>query len=224
MILSLESIDFIAPEFSSIEDLSLNRTNYLDQKKDPRITQIPMLLRRRLGTVDRFSVALGLSELKKQNSLDPISKIIYASRVGETIKCLSMLKNMLNNESPSPTDFSSSVQNANVGILSIATHYHGETTAIAAAENTFASALIEAFITLKHLNDPQQKVLLVIYEDSLENDLMNIKDSFNGPYALSLLLSLDPHFPKLVFEQEQLNNLTALEFAKNYRAYLQDNV
>jgi hypothetical protein len=218
----LENIDFISQNFDSIDDLISNQSHNYDQGNNPKIKSIPMLLRRRLDTSDRFSVALGLNEINKISDHSKIAKIIYASRIGETIKCLSMLKSILNNEQLSPTDFSGSVQNANVGILSIASKFNGETSAIAAADSTFKSALIEAYITLKHLNNPEAKVIVVCYEGSLKNDLMEIDDPFDGPYALSMVLSLndDQNLNNLVIHDDDLEESTALKFATNYQAFL----
>ena len=222
---SVESISFFSPCFDSIDSLAEGKPSSIDQKNHPLIKQIPMMLRRRLLSSDRYSVALGLFELNKINDHSKIAKIIYASRVGETIKCLTILKSLLNHEPASPTDFSGSVQNANVGIVSIASKFHGETTAISAAENTLYSALIEAYITLKHIGDPEYKVIVVAYEDSLTNDLMEIEDNFNGPYALSMVLSIkqeNVYKPeKCLVIDDRLINITTLYFAKNYRSFLQ---
>ena len=196
---SVESISFFSPCFDSIDSLAEGKPSSIDQKNHPLIKQIPMMLRRRLLSSDRYSVALGLFELNKINDHSKIAKIIYASRVGET--------------------------NANVGIVSIASKFHGETTAISAAENTLYSALIEAYITLKHIGDPEYKVIVVAYEDSLTNDLMEIEDNFNGPYALSMVLSIkqeNVYKPeKCLVIDDRLINIPTLYFAKNYRSFLQ---
>ena len=113
---SVESISFFSPCFDSIDSLAEGKPSSIDQKNHPLIKQIPMMLRRRLLSSDRYSVALGLFELNKINDHSKIAKIIYASRVGETIKCLTILKSLLNHEPASPTDFSGSVQNANIKI------------------------------------------------------------------------------------------------------------
>ena len=185
---SVESISFFSPCFDSIDSLAEGKPSSIDQKNHPLIKQIPMMLRRRLLSSDRYSVALGLFELNKINDHSKIAKIIYASRVGET-------------------------------------KFHGETTAISAAENTLYSALIEAYITLKHIGDPEYKVIVVAYEDSLTNDLMEIEDNFNGPYALSMVLSIkqeNVYKPeKCLVIDDRLINIPTLYFAKNYRSFLQ---
>ena len=51
---------------------------------------------------------------------------------------------------------------------------------------------------------------------------MEIDDPFDGPYALSMVLSLndDQNLNNLVIHDDDLEESTALKFATNYQAFL----
>ena len=87
----------------------------------------------------------------------------------------------------SPMEFSASVHNANVGISSIASHFNGETIAIAAGKDTLYSGLIEAYISLKDNEIPTQNnyVILSFYEENLEWTTSD-RNSIHGSYQSSI--------------------------------------
>lgn len=156
----------------------------------PIIKNVPMMLRRRLNNAGKMAVGLTFEAFKSLEYSNDIDKIIYASRVGESLRCINLLNEMVKDNGVSPTEFSSSVHNSNVGVFSIVAKFHGETTAIAAGKDTFYSALIDAYISLKSRG--LRRVFIVSYEENLSSDMMDVVDNpiFFGPHALALCVSL----------------------------------
>lgn len=157
--------------------------------------EIPMLVRRRLTPAGRFAVGSTLNILKSISDIKFCSSIVYASRTGETKRSLVLLQKFLLDEPSSPTDFAVSVHNANVGIASIVSNFHGETIAISAKDKTLYNAFIESFVILKSIKD--KAIVLSLYEEDLKDqsfmDLSKDKELF-GPFAITLCLSLDSEF------------------------------
>ncbi len=179
---------FVSDKHSSLSDLKAGTSDGIDLKNNPLIKSIPMLLKRRLSPAGRMAVGIGIDAIKKYSG---ISKLIYASRTGETNRCVKLLGEIANNLPLSPTEFSSSVHNADVGIASIAANFTGETTALAGEKDTLAVALAEAFASLKAGSNIKQ-ILVVFSEDDLKlgQDEADLSYDFHGPYALGLVLSL----------------------------------
>src|SRR5574344_956468 len=147
---------------------------------------VPMMQRRRLTTAGKYAVGLTLKSLSANPN---ISKIIYASRTGETKRCLKLLQNVVRDEPESPAEFSASVHNANVGVASICGSFTGETVAVAAGEKTFNFGLVEAYVSLHAQNN--QSVLLVFYEEDIaDQNIMQLRaeDNFGGPFACAIEL------------------------------------
>ncbi|MGN1392493.1 MAG: beta-ketoacyl synthase chain length factor [Succinivibrionaceae bacterium] len=190
----------------------------IDVKDFSIIKNIPMMLRRRLNNAGKMAIGLSLNLIN--NSSYNIGKVIYASRVGESLRCVQLLNEMVLDKGVSPTEFSASVHNSNVGVFSIAKKYHCETTAIAAGNRTFYSGLVDVYCSLKTQNI--EHVLLVVYEESLATPKMDVinNDSFGGSFALALVLS--NNCGKKNIDIEEYKDVRALEFA--YSEDLQDSI
>ncbi len=148
---------------------------------------IPMMLRRRLLPAGRLAVGSGVRLL----GLWPdISRIIFASRTGESVRCFRMLREVFAGNGISPMDFASSVHNSNAGVLSIIRGYQGEISAVAGAESTLAAAFTEARAALCSRPDVK-RILLAVSEESLEGsrEILAGPADFGGEYALALVLS-----------------------------------
>ncbi|MEE1341037.1 MAG: beta-ketoacyl synthase chain length factor [Succinivibrionaceae bacterium] len=188
-ILYVHDLYFVTDTSSYKIDDSLSK-NPID--KDLLVKKIPMMIRRRLHLAGRFMVGSILSLLENYPSI----ALISASRTGETMRCINLLKEALNDNTVSPMEFSASVHNANVGISSIASHFNGETIAIAAGKDTLYSGLIEAYISLKDNEIPTQNnyVILSFYEENLnDQNFMDVSSdkSLIGPWCITLALSLN---------------------------------
>ncbi|WP_274968348.1 beta-ketoacyl synthase chain length factor [Succinimonas amylolytica] len=150
-------------------------------------SDIPMLLRRRLLPAGRLAVGAGSRLLARWPD---ISRIIFASRTGESVRCFRMLQEIFAGNGLSPMEFASSVQNSNAGVLSIIRGYQGEVTAVAGGVNTLSAAVTEAWAALCAHPD-MKRILLAVSEESLEGsrDILAEPADFGGEYALVLVLS-----------------------------------
>lgn len=140
---------------------------------------LPPILRRRISTIGQLAYAAGhgIRDASK-------ARYIFASRHGEFGRTLSLLESIDHGEGVSPADFSLSVHNALMGLLSIwARNAHGHTT-LASGTDSFACALIEAAAMLA--DDQTTPVLLVYYDEPLPEPY----DVFNAPGDETLALAL----------------------------------
>jgi hypothetical protein len=143
---------------------------------------LPPLLRRRVTALGQmaFKAALDLSKLES-------ARFIFCSRHGEFQRTLSILTALATAEPVSPAEFSLSVHNALAGLLSIAQHNTAGHTAIAAGAESFQAGLIEAASCL--IDQPDQPVLLVYYDDALPIPYGELADSSETCLALAMLLT-----------------------------------
>lgn len=111
--------------------------------KDPDISFIPSLLRRRLTGIEKIGLFLA-------HQLEPLPEncqIVFASRFGEWQQTIDLIRQFFQDKEMSPAGFSHSVHNAMPGILSILTKNKSSYTSIAANDQTIESGLLETFCT-----------------------------------------------------------------------------
>jgi hypothetical protein len=161
------------------------RGSTLEAAEDHSRVTLPLLLRRRVTALGQmaFRAALDLSAID-------YARFIFCSRHGEFQRTLNILTALATREPVSPAEFSLSVHNALAGLLSIAKHNTAGHTAIAAGSDSFQAGLIEAASCL--IDQPDQPVLLVYYDDALPAPYDELADSSEACLALALLLT-PPH-------------------------------
>jgi len=142
----------------------------------------PAILRRRVTALGRqaLSQAWGLPETAN-------ARLIFSSRHGEFSRTLSLLDAVTNKSDLSPADFTLSVHNALIGLLSIA---HGNPkghTAIAAGQESFCFALLEAVASLKE--NPDEPVVLIHCDEPLPGSFAEFNEPEDQPIALALALA-----------------------------------
>ncbi len=171
-------------DLKKIQGISYNHHDDSSIKDLDIVKAIPMMMRRRLNASGKMAVAVSMEAFRHFE----IDKVIYASRTGETKRCISLLRDVRMDGGVSPTEFSASVHNGNIGVFSIISGFHGETTAVSAAENTLGAAMAEAYASL--CGEDRTRVLVVIYEEDLSNNIMPIpqKVFYNGSFACALVL------------------------------------
>jgi hypothetical protein len=112
---------------------------------------------------------------------------VFASRHGELARSAKLIEEIVAGEEASPMAFSQSVHNTAAGLATIATKKPIPLTSIAAGENTFQSAMVEAWAYLE--NHPDHKVLLVDFDEPLPNVYEQYENQTYQGYALGLVLS-----------------------------------
>jgi len=143
---------------------------------------MPSRLRRRLGPTGRAMAAA----LDAMAPLPP-ARYIFCSRHGEFQRSLGLLDAIAQRQPLSPAEFSMSVHNALVGLLSIGTGDMAGHTAIAAGADSFAWGLVEAASCLSA--DPAQPVLLIYHDEDLPPPYDGANAAGDARLVLALLLA-----------------------------------
>lgn len=145
------------------------------------LQDIPAMQRRRLSPLAKLALNSALNILA-DNKVD---YIVWASQFGDEIKTLNILKDILQGQTPSPTQFSTSVHNAIAGLYSILTKDDTISTSLSA---TWSEAIIEAYAYLKTTSNA--KTALVIYYDAPIPDTYNDLKPFEA-FSIAGLIRLD---------------------------------
>jgi hypothetical protein len=146
--------------------------------------QTPQVLRRRITPVGRTALGLAWAQTSSAQA-----RYIFSSRHGEFSRTLSLLQAAVAGEELSPADFTLSVHHALIGLLSIAQQNKNGHSAIAAGEDSFCFALIEAAACLAE--NPAQPVLLIHCDDLLPAPYDTFAEPGDQPIALALMLTAD---------------------------------
>lgn len=149
---------------------------------------IPPMMRRRMSNLSKAAVQTTL-EILEQHHAD---YLVFASRHGELHRSVALIDDILKGEEASPMAFSQSVHNTAAGLATIAAKKPIPVTSIAASENTFQSAIIEAWLYLSA--HPEHKVLVVDFDQPIPEAYEQFEDQQYQTYAIGLLLSSGDDF------------------------------
>jgi hypothetical protein len=179
---------------------------------------VPALLRRRVSALGRqaLSLAWGLPEAAN-------ARLILSSRHGEFDRTLSLLEAAADQSSLSPADFTMSVHNALIGLLSIAHGNRGGHIAIAAGHESFCFGLLEAIACLKE--KPEEPIVLIHFDEALPGAFAKFNESESQPIALALALSAtgDGQPIQMQFEEWQQEVKSITSPAHDFLNFLVDN-
>jgi hypothetical protein len=156
---------------------------YVPAGQLPVCDLLPAMMARRMSSASRLAVQVGLVLQKKYQA----THVVFASRHAELPRTVRLLQQILADDFTSPTDFSQSVHNTAAGLFSIAGSYPLPVSSIAAGENTFQQALIEATVILKL--GIAARVLLVMFDDALPALYQTFIQGHHFPYAAGFILS-----------------------------------
>lgn len=146
------------------------------------IERIPAMQRRRLSRLAKLALNSAMQTLATQN----VDYIVWVSQYGDEAKTLNILADVLSEQTPSPTQFSTSVHNAISGLYSILCQDATPATSLAGSWN---DGLIEAYAWLKTRPEARQ-VLLVYYDEALP-DIYAEHQPF-AAFAMAAMISLAP--------------------------------
>ncbi|MDV5086278.1 beta-ketoacyl synthase chain length factor [Vibrio diabolicus] len=147
------------------------------------VADIPAMMRRRMSPLSKLAVQTAI-ELLNQHQVD---YLVFSSRHGELHRSVALVKDIINGEEASPMAFSQSVHNTAAGLATIATKQPIPLTSIAAAENTFQSAILEAWLFLS--DNPDKKVLLVDFDEPMPDSYLEYENQQYQGFGLGLILS-----------------------------------
>ncbi|WP_130803356.1 beta-ketoacyl synthase chain length factor [Acinetobacter ihumii] len=165
------------------------------------LESLPAMQRRRLSPLAKLAMNAAIETVAQQS----VDYIVWVSRYGDEAKTLAILQDVLTNQTPSPTQFSTSVHNAIAGLYSILCKDDTVSTSLSCG---WSEAMFEAYALLN--SQPQIKqVLVVFYEASLPKIYQDQQDF--QPFALATVLSL-PHANVEFSAFEQTQHIDALDF------------
>ena len=150
-------------------------------KYDVDLNGIPVMLRRRFSKLGKSAV----SSLLQVIDFDDKIPTVFASRHGDLVRVLSLLKDIGSNQPLSPTQFSLAVHNAVSGLASIVRKDTSATTAIAASEGLVIKAIFEAIGQLQ----TYKHILCVIYDAPLPEPFQPYCESAPFPWAIAMIIS-----------------------------------
>ncbi len=173
-----------------------------DKVNTPDISQIPAMKRRRMSKLSKMALSTALNCL---NTTGQKPNCVFASQHGELERTVKIINSLVNNDDVSPTDFSLSVHNTALGLFSIQTKNKMPATTIAAGDDTFGYALLEACNLLKRY--PESPVLLVFFDEPLPYPLSVLEDYDSETTSISLLLTSEKTSTiSMSFEYSENNN------------------
>ncbi len=146
------------------------------------IEYIPAMQRRRLSRLAKLALNSAMQTLDTHD----VDYIVWVSQYGDEAKTLNILEDVLREQTPSPTQFSTSVHNAISGLYSILCRDATPATSLAGSWN---DGLIEAYAWLKTMPEAGQ-VLLVYYDEALPD--IYIEHQPFAAFAMAAVISLAP--------------------------------
>ncbi len=171
------------------------------------IQHIPAMQRRRLSRLAKLALNSVLQALDACN----VDYIVWVSQYGDEAKTLNILEDVLRNQTPSPTQFSTSVHNAISGLYSILCQDATTATSLAGSWN---DGLIEAYAWLKTQPEARQ-VLLVYYDDALPE--IYIEHHPFSAFAMAAMISLAP--ANLILRPKHTNATPAYQQALAFNTF-----
>ncbi len=148
------------------------------------LAAVPPMLRRRFAPLGRLAAqaAIDLSgeaTLPADASLDD-NPTVYASRYGETGRCLELLADQARGNALSPTAFGLSVHNAIGAMIALTRGDRRNSSAIAAGRATAAAGVVEAMALL---DDGARCASLIVYDSPLPDGYAQFQDEPAAHFA-----------------------------------------
>lgn len=125
-----------------------------------KLTELPMMVARRLSSGSKLAVDCGLAMLKAHS----IDAVLYTSRHGELERNYRILQALATGQALSPTDFAMSVHNSAVGNLTIVAKQPIVSSSLSAGIDTFQQGLCEVLCLLQ---SGCKRVLMVDFDGTL---------------------------------------------------------
>jgi len=179
-------ISFAISEWSGWKSQALNNITkektFLSTGKDPDVSSIPPLLRRRLNLLGRACANEVLQHIKRDENIPAV----YCSQHGDIERTLGILTGAVRGEPTSPMNFSLSVHNAILGVLSIHLGLTSSISSISSGQNGLVPVLLEA---IGILMSGSEKVLCVICDVALPQIYHYAPNLCRNSYAISFIVT-----------------------------------
>ncbi len=175
------------------------------------LERIPSMQRRRLSGIAKLALESAMQCLQG----DKVDYIVWCSQYGDEEKTLKILQDVLLEQTPSPTLFSTSVHNAISGLYSI---FCQDTTVATSIAASWTEALLEAYTYLK--TQQQATHALVVYYDQPLPSIYQEGHYFKS-FSLAAIVSLDHANLKIDLENMSFQNQKYKD-ALHFNSFWQD--
>lgn len=188
--------------------LQVSRLNLssIDQELSA-IQHIPAMQRRRLSRLAKLAMNSAIQTLNTHK----VDYIVWVSQYGDESKTLNILEDVLSEQTPSPTQFSTSVHNAISGLYSILCQDATPATSLAGSWN---DGLIEAYAWLKTI--PEAGHVLLVYCDEALPEMYIEHQPFSA-FAMAAMISLAP--ANLILTPKHTNATPAYQQALAFNTF-----
>lgn len=148
------------------------------------LAAVPPMLRRRFAPLGRLAAQAAI-DLAGEPALAPDADLddnptVYASRYGETSRCLELLAEQSRGNGLSPTAFGLSVHNAIGAMIALARGDRRNSSAVAAGRATAATGVVEA---MGLLDDGARCASLIVYDAPLPEGYEQFQDEPAAHFA-----------------------------------------
>ena len=196
-------ISFAISEWSGWKSQTLNNLakekTFLSIGKDPDVSSIPPLLRRRLNLLGRACANEILQHIKKDENIP----VVYCSQHGDIERTFGILSKAAKGEPTSPMNFSLSVHNAILGVLSIHLGLTANISSISSEQHGLVPVLLEGKGILM---SGSEKVLCVLCDVSLPEIYLDDESLPRNSYAISFIVTKSEGTSlKLIQTEDEVN-------------------
>ncbi len=167
-----------------------NQANSID------LSLIPAMKRRRMNHQCKMALSSALDSVKQHSEEKP--NCVFASQHGELGRSTKIILSMIESGEISPTDFSMSVHNTALGLMSILTKNQQPGTSIAAGDDSFGFGFLEACLQLHA--EPSKAVLYVFFDEPIPEALKKFDIENTESRCIALLLTADETNPEFEFQ------------------------
>jgi len=155
----------------------------------PKLDFVPAMQRRRLSPFAKIALYVANKTLEDDVSTTNNIPIIFSSRHGDIHKTSVLLENLAQEELLSPTAFALSVHNAVPSLYSILTDNKAAINAIAAGQDSFFMAIVDAYVRLS--TGVCDEILFIHADQNLPEIYGSFQDEQQIPHAVALKISLN---------------------------------
>lgn len=180
-----------------IEKIFIKNFSYCNEV-DEIIKKIPMMMRRKLSTMDKLAMSVILKIYDED-----IEEFIFSSQYGEFERLFFLIEQYKNDNEVSPILFSASVHNYLAGVLSLLKNLTNSYYAVSSGENSLSFGLVQSIVSKKN------------------NILYCYSDSYNEKKSVAVILSKEyiPNSIECEFKKESGLKICIDEY-KNFIDFL----
>ena len=152
----------------------------------PALDFLPSRTRKRMSSLSRIVMHVGHSLLEGTQ----VNDVVFASRFGEITRQLTVTEGLIEEDEVTPTNFSYSVFNTPVAVLSLTEGLEGITRAVYAGERSLAQGLMQSILILA--SGAAERLLFIMADEKVPDFYREIaggSDSAAG--AVGFVLSKD---------------------------------